>query len=100
MSSDHRSPQSNADNQQRRTEAEYEAPLYLLHQQRDTEASHQSSQSGHDVEECHRAGRPQQSQRLQRDHGEKNRLRHAGDNEQTKEDHDRAARRGTGNGRR
>jgi hypothetical protein len=38
--------QSDADNQQRRTEAEYEAPLYLLDQQGGTETSNQSSQSG------------------------------------------------------
>jgi hypothetical protein len=37
--------QSGADNQQRRTEAEYQAPLYPLYQQGDTEASNQSSQS-------------------------------------------------------
>ena len=38
--------QSGADNQQRCTEAEYEAPLYLLHQQRDTEVSRSKKRSG------------------------------------------------------
>ena len=35
--------QSGADNQQRRTEAEYEAPLDRLYQQGDTEASNHGS---------------------------------------------------------
>jgi hypothetical protein len=82
MSSDHRSPTGGTDNQQRRTEPEYEAPLYLRYQQGDTEVSNQSSQSGDKVEQCHRSGVPQQSQRLQRDHDEQNLLRHAGDDEQ------------------
>ena len=57
----------------------------------------QSSEPGRNVEQCHRSGGPQQSQRLQRDHCEQNRLRHAGDNEQAQEDRHRAARRGADN---
>ena len=64
-----RRQQRGADDQQRRAEAEDEAPPGRLHQQGDTEASDHRRQSGRDVEQCHRSGGSQQPQRLQRDHG-------------------------------
>ena len=74
-----------ADGQRDRAEREHEPPPDQPHQERNAEPPGHGDQAGADIEQRHRSRVAQQVQRLQRHHGQQDRLRHGRDEEQAEE---------------